>query len=142
MTAGGSPQRKRSTYAQRRGGIFMSSATSPARTLQTCSMFSRMQRRQRCSLQRRKGERTMCDLRRRAISVSWVLLFLTPTVRHANIWGILRARTPSAAKIGSVFFVQSTCRTTAILGKHGHTSAWCIVTALQMRLYRPPRLQA
>ena len=71
-----------------------------------------------------------------------VLLFLTPTVRHANIWGILRARTPSAAKIGSVFFVQSTCRTTAILGKHGHTSAWCIATALQMRLYRPPRQQA
>ena len=32
-----------------------------------------------------------------------VLLFLTPTVRHANIWGILRVRTPSAAKIGSVF---------------------------------------
>ena len=54
----------------------------------------------------------------------------------------MRARTPSAAKIGSVFFVQSTCRTTAILGEHGHTSAWCIATGLQMRLYRPPRQQA
>lgn len=72
---------------------------------------------------------------RRAISVSWVLLFLTPTVRHANIWGILRVRTPLAARIGSVFLVWST----AILGKHGHTSAWCIATAMQMRLYRPPR---
>ena len=68
-----------------------------------------------------------------------VLLFLTPTVRHANIWGILRVRTPSAAKIGSVFFVQSTCRTTAISSKHGHTSAWCIAKVLEMRLYRPPR---
>jgi hypothetical protein len=67
-----------------------------------CSISSRIKRRQRCA-QRRHCGRTKCDIRKASDFCFLVLLFLTPTVRHANIWGILRVRTPSAAKIGSVF---------------------------------------